>query len=138
MKLKIQIRTPKGQAAKTEKRITPYIIGCKKKDISVDSYISKEDNEIVWEIEGPIRRLMKISRNASRFDYVIRSMLDSKAVKKTIRKHLDGAQEDELQDMLLNHTTCEVIKEATAEEIVESQKTWWQRVKENFTKKKLV
>lgn len=137
MKIKIRIRTPKGEASKTEKRITPLIIGFNKKDLIIDSYTNADDNEIFWEVEGPIRRVMKISRNVNRFDFVIGRMLDSKAVKKTVRKHLEPGQEEELEDMLRHHTSCEIIREATAEELADSQKSWWQRVKETYQKKRL-
>lgn len=136
MKIKIRIRTPKGQATKTQKRIYPYIIKCKR-NIQIDSYTSKDDDEIFWEVEGPVRKLMGIMKRVYRFDEVIKTMLNSKVVRKTIRKHLPQDQEAELDDMLLNHTSCEMVTEASAEEIAESQKGWWQRVKETYKKGKV-
>lgn len=133
MKIKIRIRTPKGQAAGTEGKIKPLIIGLKK--VKVDTYVSPDDNEIIWDIEGSYRNVMKIQRNASMFDIFISRLLNTKMLKKTLRKQLSKEDEEQLKDMLLNHTSCEIIKTATAEEIVEGSKTMWEKVKETFTKK---
>lgn len=132
MKLKIHIRTPKGQATGTEKKLRPFILGKKK---AHQLWVNKDDNQIVWEIEGTVRECLKINKNVARFDFITRKVFDSKMLKKTLRKKLEPGQEEELKDMLLNQTSVEVVKEATAQEMVEANKTWWEKVKETFTRK---
>ena len=130
MKTKIKITTPKGQAKGTEKKIRKFIIGFKK--VKIDTYVNEDDNELYWEIEGKVKDIMKINRNVFYFTEMVKGVLDSKMVKKTLRKKLKKEDEEQLKDMLLNQTSCEIIKEATAEELVEENKTFWQRMKERF------
>ncbi len=77
---------------------------------------------------------MKVQRNLFLFDKMIKGLLDNKLMKKTMRSKLDAKGEKELTDMLKNHTEINIIKRATAEELVEEGKTWWQRTKEKFRK----
>ena len=138
MKIKLRIRTPKGQASKTEARIKPFILGrswIKGKDKKYVTYTSPEDNEIIWDIEAPIKECMRIQRNVTVFDSLIAGVLDNPLLKRAIRKKLEPGQEEELKDMLINQTSCEVIKEATLQETVEYNKTFWEKIKETFSKK---
>jgi hypothetical protein len=132
MKVKIRIKTPKGQAKGTESKIKPLIIGLKK--VKIDSYVNDDDNELIWDIEGSYRDILKIQRNAAMFSTFITRLLKTKILKKTLRKELSPEGEKELVDMLVNHTSCEVIKAATEKEFVDGNKTWWDKVKETFHK----
>ena len=61
MKVKIEIKTPKGNATTSEKRIMPFLIGeLTKKKVKIDSYVNEDDDTIYWEIEGDIKHIMKI------------------------------------------------------------------------------
>ena len=135
MKVKIEIKTPKGSAKSTEFKISPFIIGeLTKKKVKMDSYVNDDDDTIYWEIEGEARYLLKISRNVALYELMINKVLDNKLMKTTMRKNLNQEQEKELKDMLQNQTKVKVIKEATAEELVEVNKTFWQSMKEKFKK----
>jgi len=137
MKLKIKISTPKGQAKKAEKRIKKLVLGFRGKNrVGFQSFSNKEDSLILWELEGQVRDLMKISKNAMRFNLYITSILNNKLVGRTLRKKLSEDDQEELRRMLQEGTTVEVIKEATAEEIVEGNLTMWERVKRNFQRQK--
>lgn len=136
MKVKAIIKTPKGQAKKTEGRIQNFILGLKKFK-SFKSYVNADDSEILWEIEDSPRTIIKISRNMALFDSIMSGVLNSRIVQKTLRKRLDGEDEQTLKDMLLKQTKLEVIKEATAEEIVDSNKSFWEKLKEKFKRKDL-
>ena len=133
MKTKIIIKTPAGQAAGTMKKIKPLIIGFKK--VKIETYVNDNDDEMVWDIEGSVRDIISINKNVSMFDSLIKTIFNNKMVQKKAAKHLTEEDQKKLKDMLLNQTTCEVIKEATAQELVEANKTRWQRMKETFTKK---
>ena len=139
MNIKISIKTPKGQASKTNERIKPMLLGRKwlvafDKSKSFNTYVNEEDNEIIWDIEAPVKDCLRIQKNVSTFDALVSGVMENRLVKKAIHKNTDEAGEAELKDMLQNQTSCEVIKKATQEEMDEYNKTWWQRVKEKFRK----
>ena len=129
MELKIRITTPKGQAIKAERRIRSFVLGMRKPD---SVYISPEENEIVWVMSGSVRKMMKIQKNAANFDIMMAQLLDNKRIKKLADKKEDLVK---LKEMALTQTTVEVIKEATQKEIDTYGRTWFQRIKETFTKK---
>lgn len=131
MQTKIIIRTPKGHAKKMEKRLRPYLLG---KNSPHSIFVNDDDNELVWEVEAEYKRILKINRNVSLFDSILKGAFNSKAVKKAVQKKLSLEDQAQLNDMLFNHTTVEIIKEATAQEIVDANKSWWQNVKEKWKK----
>jgi|26BtaG_2_1085354.scaffolds.fasta_scaffold15743_3 hypothetical protein len=131
MEVKIIIRTPKGQAKGMEWKLRKVLLG---KIKPKEMYVSKDDNELVWVVDAPSRRVTKIIRNVSFFDVTIRNIFENKALKKTLWKKLSAKDLKELEGMLKQQTEVEVIKNATAEEIVDEGKTWWQRLKEKFQK----
>jgi len=130
LEMKVLIRTPKGAATKTEKRIRPYILG--KTNMKIDLYVSPEDDEIVWHMEGTVKEILKANRNVAAFDNIVKSIFGNKLFKKLAVEKDDL---EELENLLKHHTTVEVVKNATQEEINENKKTWWQTIKEKFTKK---
>lgn len=134
MELKILITTPKGAATKTEKQIRPYIIG--KNKVNVDLYVSPEDDQIVWHMTGNIRECMKAQKNVQLFDVIIKRIFENKI----IQRFVDKEDIPELENMLRNHTTVEVIKKATEQELQQEEEyknmTWWQKIKSKFKKKK--
>jgi hypothetical protein len=127
MKVNIRIRTPKGQAQATSNRIKPFIINRKVKHTV---YCNDDDNEILWEVEGDVRDVMKVTRNLNVFDATISKVITSKKIQK-VAKISDGDKK-ELDDMMSNHTSVEIVKRATAEEMVEYNKTFWEKLKEKF------
>lgn len=128
---KLIIRTPKGKANGTEKKLRWFILGRLKPQ---EIYINKDDSELVWVIDAPLRKFMKISKNVGKFKFFMNTMLDNKLVKATIRKKLNPEQEKELVDMLMNQTEVEIIKAATPDETEEAFTTLWDRVKATFKK----
>jgi len=131
MKIKIKLTTPKGEAPITEKRLRKWILG---KTKATNTYVNKEGSELFWEIETSVKRVFEINKNVLRYESLIKSMFENKLMKKTLRKKLSEDDQKELEDMLLNQTSVEVIKEATAQEIVESNVTLWERIKKRFRK----
>ena len=136
MELKVSIRTPSGQASGTEKKLRPFVIGRSLgKRTVLDTYTSPNDDEIIWVVETDIRNALKIQRNVAMFDKFIKGTMDNKLVKKLLNKELSKKDSKELENMLVNHTSVEVIKKATQEEKDEHQTSWWERVKTTFKKK---
>jgi hypothetical protein len=108
MIIKIMINTPKGQAATNEKKIRHFILGHSRRIKIVNNYVNDDDSQFIWEIEGHVRDILRIQKNVSRFDVVMRMALDNKLIKKTVRKKLAEDQELELQDLLKNQTSVEM------------------------------
>jgi 4-hydroxy-3-methylbut-2-en-1-yl diphosphate synthase IspG/GcpE len=131
--IKIRITTPKGQASATQKRLQPFLIGSKKKLVAFNTYINEDDSELYWEIETELRRAMKITRNAGMYKEMIQAVLGNKTVAKLIES---PEQKQELTNMLNDQTKIEVLKEADANELVEYNKTFWQRIKDKWKKTK--
>ena len=132
MKTKIRIRTPKGQAKKANKKIRRVIVGFNK--VKIDSYVNKEDSEMIWDIEGKPRAVMKIIRNAGLFHLFAGKIIDNKLVRRGAKaKGYTDDQIKEVKDMIENGTTIKVIKAATTQEL-EDGITWWDRIKGKYDK----
>jgi len=131
MKIKIIIKTPKGQATGTEKKLRPFIIG---KKANHQIFTTPEDNQILWELETDIRHALKIQRNVTAYDSMIKGMFSHKLMKKLSDKQLSPEDKKQLEEMLINQTSVEIIKESDAMELVEGTKTFWEKLKEKFKK----
>ena len=135
MEAKILIKTPKGQAIKTEKKLRKWIV--KDKSMIHETYASPEDDQIVWVIRGNIRKVMGVCKRVSIFEWTMKTAFNSGAVRKHLKR--EGLKKEremlgEVKEMLTDQTTVEIIKQATAEELDEYGKSWWQRIKERFIK----
>ena len=108
--IKIRIKTPKGYANKMGHRLRPWILGLTKENAIV---INKDDTQFTWIVTADERRLARITRNVARFDVIMRNVLKSRPVKKLIDKHLSPQGHDELDSMLRNHTSVEIVKDLT-------------------------
>lgn len=128
---KLKVRTPKGQAKKAVGKIKWLVLGKVK---TSEIYISKEDDEIVFFFDIPLRKLGKIHKNVAKFDFFVKAMLDNKLVRKTVRKHLKAGQEEDLKEMLLKHTEMELVSPLSPKEVREADETLWQRIKGKFRK----
>jgi len=108
MQIKIRIKTPKGQAQATEKKLRPFILGLRKPH---RVQTNKADNCILWTIEDNPRRVMKITRNVAMYDTMISQLMTNKNVKKAINKNLDEKGKAELNSMLFKQTKVELVRE---------------------------
>ena len=133
MEIKIRIKTPKGNATSIEKKLRTIVIG--KRRVKSNVYASADDDEILWEVEGSVRDVKKITRNLTGFDQIVQLIFSRKWVKKMAINKLSPEGQKELRDVLENHTNIEIVKRATANELVEANKTFWTKLKERFNKK---
>ena len=131
MKVKILIRTPIGEASKAEKKIKPLILGIRRKKTKHVTKVSPENDMIIWDVEGDVKSILKIRRNVARFDITLKTIFENKKVGSALKK-LSEEDRKQLKEMFDNHTSVEVIQQATAEEIVESNKSFWQKIREKF------
>lgn len=135
MIIKVMIKTPKGTATVNEKRVRQFILGTRRSRIKIiNKYVDADDSTFIWEIEGPVKDILRIQKNVSRFDMVMRMVLDHKLMKKTLRKKLSEQGEAELKELLNDQTTVEIIKSADAAELVSANMTFWERVLKTFKK----
>ena len=132
MEIKVQIKTPPGNANGVEKKLRGFLLGGNKpKEI----YTNEDNSELYWVIEGPSRKIMKINKNVAMYDIIISNLLQNKYIKKYAYPRLKEDELKKLKDMLSNQTTVSVVKNATAEEMVEENTTFWDRVRKKFKKK---
>lgn len=134
MELKIRITTPRGRAKSAEKKLRPFLLGHKPKEL----YTNEDDNEILWVIEGSVKKCFKIQRNVLLYEKLMAKMLDNRVMKKVIKKHIDNDGQKELNKMLLEQTKIEVLKSASQEEWKDYETPWWERLKQKFKKEEVV
>jgi hypothetical protein len=106
--VRIEIRTPAGQALATAKQIKPFIIGFRKTENKV--YANKADDTIIWIVDGEIRDIMKIERNIALFDKTVSMILGNRLVQGLAK--LSPQQRLELRNMLENQTKVKLVKNA--------------------------
>jgi hypothetical protein len=102
----MEIKTPAGQALATAKKIKPFIIGFTKTTNKV--YANKNDDTIIWIVDGELRDLLKIERNATMFSKTVSMILGNRTVLALAK--LSPKDRAELKDMLENQTKIKVIK----------------------------
>lgn len=100
----ITVRTPPGQAIKTEKKIRLFLLGIPSAKKKITKKISAKDDEIKWTVQAPIRRLKKIQRNVLIYDQLVKGVLENKLAKRIIKKHLSVEDRFKLSYMLLKLT----------------------------------
>jgi len=135
MELRISVKTPKGQAKGTRKKLQPFLIGGAKKIKEV--YVNKDDSEMIWVVEGTPRDYVSIMKRLQLYETMISGIFKNKIMKKFLGSktaNISDDQQKELNDMLTKGTKIKIIKNAEAEEWVEANKTWWQRMKDTFNK----
>ena len=130
----LRIRTPDGMAEGVEKKLKSFILGSHRPKAL---YINKDNNEIVWVVEGPYRKIIRIYKGVSAFDALVQGVLGSKFVKKIAKKHMASGEFRKMTDMLLNHTTVEIIKDPSFEEKIQLEKGMWTRIKEKIKSNKI-
>lgn len=107
MEIKIEIRTPKGQARGTSKKLKPFILGSKKVKNTV--WTNKADDKIYWVVDcADSRSYMAIARNLTIFDKLVNGILNNKLVKGVAK--LKPGEMAELNEMLHNQTKIRVVK----------------------------
>jgi hypothetical protein len=135
MIIKIQIQTPDGQAKGALKQFKWYFklfSGCK-----INAYCNDQDNDIVLECDGTPRQIIQVGKNVASFHSLPALLFENKQVKGLLKckfPEATGADFDKLKEMFDNGTKITIIKEASAQELIENNKTWWQKIKESFKK----
>jgi hypothetical protein len=134
MKIKIKVSTPKGQAEATSHKLKPFLIGFNK--VKSETYVSPEDDMIFIDVEGDVRRVLKVASNCYGYDNIIKTIFKKKIMGKGISDALSMEDAKELEKMLKKGTKVEIIKEAELDTVIDpatpEKKTFWQTIKDKF------
>ena len=108
MELKIRIKTPKGAATGTEKKVRGWLL-----PVGVTPIINTnaDDSEIIWTVITDVRRAFKIQRNVTRFEFVVEKIIGNRIFKKFAHKKVGDKGITELENMLYEQTKVEIIKD---------------------------
>lgn len=128
MRVIFSVKTPRGEASKTQKKIRGLIIGFKK--VSVETHINDDDSELIWIVDGRAVDIYKINRNLSMFDYVIKNIFSSSLMKKYGLDKLPKNELEELKELLEKQTSVKVIKFESGTD--ENYETFYQKLKNKF------
>lgn len=135
MKIKLHVKTPPGHAKSVESQLRLFLLGKLKQP--PNTYLSPEGDEFYWEIDGTVKQYFRISRNALMFQQLAGGTLNKIEKRRWIKK-LAKITNDTIAGArtLIEQTTVEIVKQATAEEIVEANTTLWEKIKRTFKKTK--
>lgn len=136
MQIKAIIKTPKGHATKTQTTLQNVIFGkLWRRYDQFESFVNDDDSECAWEVTVKnYNDFVRISRNLAMYDTMVKRILSSKRVQKEAAKNFTPEDMQRLKDMLTNQTSIEIIKEATAAQMDEYHKPFWQKIKERMKK----
>ena len=137
MELKVCIRTPKGKADATieDWKIKSLQSALFKKANIKERYVNAKKDKMFWVIQCDAKRYIKIVKGIGMYSSIVSNVFNNKLVNKGIKKMADSPEDyDELRRLIEDGTEVEVVKEASAQEFVEANKTMWEKMKEIFVK----
>lgn len=109
VEVKLRIKTPKGQAKNIEKKwgilLRTFILG--KNIPKIETNIS--ESQMVWTVTTTPSKAMGISKRLGMYTALVTGVFNNKLLKKGIGKHFSKEQQDEVKELLLNHTKIEMI-----------------------------
>lgn len=132
MKIRLLIKTPPGQARGTEKKLRGILLGMKRAN---ESGINEDESSFYWELDLTIKQYLHLQKKVYMFQDFTSGLISHRLVQGAAKKM--GAtteQITEVRSMFKTGTKIDIIKEATAQEQDENNKTYWQKIKEKFKK----
>jgi len=140
MELKVQIKTPPGQAKDftTQKHMKLLKKIMLRKSKIIEQYVGDNDSTIYWVVEVSAKNYQAVIKNLMMYNTIVKTFFSVKTVKQLIRKLADSEEDYQtVKKMIESGTEIEIIKKATAEEMIDVNTTWWDRVKKTFKRKKV-
>lgn len=131
MEIKLKIATPEGYAESTLKRVDFKLLLLPFRVKIKEEYVNKKGDEIIWLLDVPADKYHKLLKRVAGYD----AMLGAVLLNPVLQKVMKPGEDQKVQD-LLARTKIEVIKKATADELVEAGKTRWQRIKDTWVRRK--
>jgi hypothetical protein len=101
MIVKIRITTAPDMAEAVEKKLRFFLLPLGSKPQTTIT-----SNKILWIVDTTPAKVIRINRNVALFDGIITNVLQSKMLRKAVKKETV----DELADLLKNQTKVEIIK----------------------------
>lgn len=138
MEVKVCIRTPKGKAdtALDDWKLRVIKNTLFKKSKVKEEYTNKANDKLYWVIQTDARGYLRIVKSVSNYSSIVSGVFENKHVRKGIKKMADSPEDyEQLKTMIKDGTRVSILKQATAQELVEANKTYWQRIKETFKKR---
>lgn len=139
MELKIKITVPVGYATSKNKdffemRMIKKMMFAKAK--IKEEYTNEEGSEMFWVVEVNARNYLGVARNIEMFNSIVSGVFANKHSKKALKRLSNSPEDyDKVTDMMKTGTKIEIVKQATAEEIFDAQRSNWTRTKEWLAKK---
>lgn len=131
MRLRLEVQTPPGQAAGSERKLRVVLLGVLKRP--EQTWTSPDDSTFYWEIDATPKEYVRVTKNVGRFQGAMSFLFDKKLFRKTIEGLANHKEDVEtVRQMLTDGTKVNIIKEATAQELEADGRTMWQRVKDTF------
>ena len=128
---KLKITTPKGQAKGSMGKIKVAILGRVKAE---ECYVNEEDDTIIMVLNTDIRRMLKIQRNANLYDEFVKKFMGNRITKKVLRTKVSEDKRKELEHLLMNETSIEIITPYTDADLQAEHNSYWQKFKSKFKK----
>lgn len=139
MELKIKITVPVGYATSKNKdffemRMIKKMMFAKAK--IKEEYTNEEGSEMFWVVEVNARNYLGVARNIEMFNSIVSGVFANKHSKKALKRLSNSPEDyDKVTDMMKTGTKIEIVKQATAAEIFDAQRSNWTRTKDWLAKK---
>ena len=132
MIIRILINTPPGQAEATANNLKHYILGAK---TPMAAYGNEEKGEALLEVECNVKDYVRIRKNIEDYDKIVKA-LRMKIPKKTIMglTKSDDATYNKVIDSMNENTHLEIVKNATAEELLKDEQGIFYKIKNHIAK----
>jgi len=124
------ITVPPGQAQKSSAALRNFLLVGTRYDVK--SYVNLDDSQIIWEITAPMRTIFGIQKRLTMYEIMTRQAINSFPIKKFIKRYAAPGEAQKLEKLMLEDTKIEVVKAATANEIVDATTTRWEKIKKAF------
>jgi len=105
MRIRVEIKTAKGCALDVSQKLKPFILG--KQRVTNKIWANKQNDRILWVVEGDVRTVVSITKNLTAYDKMITSILNNKLVRKAA--NLKQEQLQELDTLLHDETRIRLV-----------------------------
>lgn len=130
MKLRLLIHTPAGMAKKTSQDLRPFLLGLKRPTAT-----GYNENSFYWEIECNYKSYINLTKKIYLFQQMAAGVMDAKTLQKAAKSLGTSAHDyNTARELLVNGTSIEIIKNAQADEIIEANTTYWEKLKARFSR----
>jgi hypothetical protein len=128
MQIRIEVKTPAGQAVGTEKKLRLFILG--KLGKLPETYVSPDEDKFAWIVEADERRAAKITRNLAFFGKIASQALDQVEQNKVFKK-LGAASAEDVSQLrkMFDATTVRRVMNLEAEQHDDEEPSWLEKVR---------